>query len=305
MNPTAPNASTAPRNSSTPAGCFEIRSADGTLLRGTRRSVDGARAALAIVPGYADHAGRYAEVAEFLGARGIETFAIDLRGHGRSEGTRGHVARWDEYLDDVDALLRHARESVGDLPLHLHGHSMGGLVALTHALERGARDADLGLRAASVSSPFLGVALPVPAWKSALGRVVSRVVPAFAMPSGIDPGLLSRDPEVGRAYARDPLVFRTATARWFTEAMAAIARAEAGAGRIRRPTLVVQAGDDRIADPRAARPLFDRLGSERKRYVEYPGMYHEILNEIGREAPLGEIARWILEEVGGDCSREA
>lgn len=287
-----------------PSPNVALRSRDGTSLAGRKWRAGAPRAVVALVHGYADHSGRYAHVAEFLGEAGVSVVAVDLRGHGASAGKRGHVASFDEYLDDVDALLAEAgREaargagggieggagaSAAPVPVFLVGHSMGGLVSLLYAMRRGG-----DFRGLAVSSPFLGVGIPVPPVKAALGRVMSAAWPSLAMGSGINPRNLSHDPEVARAYADDPLVFKTATARWFTEALAAIDEVRRRAGELRKPCLILQAGEDRLCDPKASGPVFEAMGADDKTFIDYPGLYHEIFNETERERPLGDLRGWI------------
>lgn len=269
----------------------ELQSADGTRLFWRRWAASGeARGAVAIIPGYADHSGRYGHVAELLVEAGMAVAAIDLRGHGKSDGRRGYVRRFDDYLNDAIALIDAARATAPGKPLFLLGHSMGGLVALQTAIHREPK-----IRGLIVSSPFLGVAMKVPAIKEALGRVMSLVCPILSLPSGIDPYNLSHDRAVGNAYAADPLVFKTANARWYTEALGAAEETLLRAGRIQGPCLVMQAGQDRLADPKKSRPLFEALGSLDKRHIVYPEMFHEIFNETDKQVPLGELRDWIAE----------
>src|SRR5438128_12565842 len=96
-----------------------------THLEGTLTSRDGTElytrsvrppqplAVVGIVHGYGDHSGCYTEGMELLAASGLEAQAIDLRGHGRSEGRRGHVAQWADYLKDLEAFLVRLRLAAG------------------------------------------------------------------------------------------------------------------------------------------------------------------------------------------------
>ena len=102
-----------------------LRTADGVTLAARRwtpppsTGAEPPRAAVALVHGYAEHAARYRHVAAaFATNHGLETFAVDLRGHGESEGPAGHVRRFAEYQRDVDALLirAEARASSGTRP---------------------------------------------------------------------------------------------------------------------------------------------------------------------------------------------
>lgn len=264
------------------------RSKDGTELFYRRWRVGSPRGCVLIVHGYADHSGRYPHVAKFLNEVGLDVFAADVRGHGKSGGARGHTMRFDRYLEDVDAALEAMRRDGASGPAFVLGHSHGGLIALNYALHR-----KPDWRGLIVTSPFLGVAMKVPPVKLAAGRLMSKLFPSFSLPSEIPPEYLSHESDVVRGYANDPLVFKTATARWFTEAMGAIDEVYDRAGEIKVPTLMLAAGDDRVADPSKAEPLFQRLGAEDKQFVSYAGFYHEILNETEKERVFAEIRPWI------------
>jgi lysophospholipase len=244
---------------------------------------------IVIVPGYCEHRGRYRATAAALAEHGHRVAVVDLRGHGESGGARAHVLRFAEYLEDLRAAIAHAAaKGLLTEPPVLLGHSMGGLVALRYALDRAAE-----LRALVLTSPFLGLKLKVPRWKRGLGRIASLLRPQLALPSGLNPDELSHDPVVCRAYAQDPLVSRIATARWFTEVTAVQAEVRQRAGRLKLPLLLLHAGDDRIADPAASRTLFDRVGSSDKVMTLYPGLFHEILNEVDRDRVLADLFSWL------------
>ena len=261
---------------------------DGTKLFYRQWPVHEAKGSILIVHGYAEHSGRYEHVAEFFNGLGLDVYAVDVRGHGNSDGKRGHVDRYGEYLNDVDAAWDVLAAESSPANRFLLGHSNGGLIALYHALHRGG-----DYKGLIVTSPFLGVANRVPAFKAFVGRLASAVYPSLAIPIGLPPENLSHDVTVCRAYADDPLVFKTATARFFTEAEGAQDELEARAREIELPILVMQAGDDRVADPKKAKPLHDALGSADKTYIEYPGMFHEILNETEKKKVFEDIRKWV------------
>ena len=262
---------------------------DGSVVEARAWRVGSPRARVLILHGYAEHSGRYEHVAAFLNERDYDVFAVDLRGHGRSDGDRGYVTRFGDYLGDLRALLLWSDTFGEELPLFMLGHSNGALIALQFFLH----DHSPAWRGLIITSPFLGLAIDVPGWKRAMGRIMSVIYPRLALPSGLLPAHLSHDRTVRDAYAADPLVFKTATARFFTESERASAEVIARAAEIKIPCLILQAGEDHIADAKKSRLLHDRLGSEEKTYIEYPGMYHEIMNETERHKPLDEIARWL------------
>ncbi len=253
-----------------------------------------ARGTVVILHGYCEHRGRYRHVAAHLNRHGYHVLVGDLRGHGGSAGERGFVRRFTDYLEDTQAFLDCAASALpaaGAKPILL-GHSMGGLVGLQFALAFPA-----ALRALALSAPFLGLKIAVPAWKRSLGLAASLLKPTLRLPSGLRSADLSHDPEVGRSYDADPLVTHEATARWFTEIIAAQADLRMRAGRIHVPTLMQVAGDDRIVDSAVSQVIFDRLGASDKNLTVYPGLFHEIFNEkeSDQQRVLSDLTNWLAE----------
>jgi alpha-beta hydrolase superfamily lysophospholipase len=261
-----------------------------------------AKGAALIVHGYAEHLGRYGEVIDALVGRGVTTAVFDLRGHGNSGGPRGHVERFADFVRDVDDVLgalskNEAWRKAG--PPVLLGHSLGGLISFHVAL------ADPGhVRALVLSSPYFGLALRVPAVKRAAAQALSRVKPAFSLPSGLHGADVTTDPERAKAYDDDPLVFPNATARFFTESLAAQARALELAPSMRLPLLILQAADDKVASAPASRALFERVGSLRKEYRSCEGCYHEIFNERSRDRWVAEAANAVLGFCRGEGAKD-
>ncbi|MCA9527821.1 MAG: lysophospholipase [Myxococcales bacterium] len=266
-----------------------IDAVDGMRLYREDLPAQGApRAALLFAHGFGEHSGRYAAMSEALSAQGFSCFRFDFRGHGRSAGIRGHVFSFDGYLRDFAAAKRHAQARAGDLPLFVVSHSNGGLIAL-HAVAAHPE----GLAGLAMSSPFFGFSLKVPKVKEALARQLSRFLPAFGLPTGLDPATVSHDPATVESYRTDPLNVRVATGRWFTETVAAHARVADQARVLRLPVLLQQAGDDRIASAAAARAAFEEVGSADKTWREYPGFFHEIYFELERARPLADLSAWL------------
>jgi len=274
-----------------------ITSQDGTRLHlRTWACATHPRAGLAFVHGQGDHSGRYARTAAWFATRGFECMAIDLRGHGLSGGRRGHLVRFTDYLADVDALMTAAHTRMSGLPVFVVGHSMGALVSFRWCIERGVH-ADV--RGVALSSPFIRLALPVPSWKLAPARVLSRIYPSFTMPTGIPLEYLTSDGALIRETASDPLYGTPATARWFTETVAAQRTVLARASEVRLPLLFVVAGGDRLVDPEAARQLHDAATGALREWHCYPGMEHEVFNEVRREDVYRDMLTWIEPLLGG------
>jgi alpha-beta hydrolase superfamily lysophospholipase len=246
------------------------------------------RANVALLHGYADYGKRYAHVADAWAERGIATYAIDLRGHGLSGGRRGHCDEFQEYLSDAAELTHLAQERGGGAPCFSLGHSFGGLVAATAAIEQPSP-----WRGLILSAPYFGLALDVPAAKVVAGKIASRFLPALSLPTGMTGADMTHDAIRARAYDEDPLVFKRATARWFTEGTAAQERVLARAPALTMPLYIVMGGQDRVAKLAQARAFYDAVGSHDKTWDERPALFHEVLNEPEWRAIADRLADWI------------
>ncbi|WP_261544308.1 alpha/beta hydrolase [Burkholderia multivorans] len=271
-----------------------LRTADGLELASYRWPADARaaapRATVALLHGLAEHAGRYAPLAARLNAAGIDLLAIDLRGHGRSPGKRAWVARFDEYLDDADALVAEAARA--STPLFLMGHSMGGAIAALYAIER-APARGRTLAGLVLSSPALAPGRDVPRWMLALSRVISRVWPTFPA-IRIDAALLSRDADVVATNRADPLVHHgPVPARTGAEILDAMARIERGRDTLRVPVLVYHGTADKLTEPDGSRTFGARVGSADRTLTLYESGFHETMNDIERERVIDALIGWI------------
>lgn len=241
-----------------------------------------------IVHGYAEHSGRYGHVMDLLHQQGLAVYAVDLRGHGYSQGQRGYIDHIEQYLHDVDTLVNHIKHTYPAKPFYLLGHSMGGLVSTLYTAAHGPK-----VDALALSCPLYAIKVKVPYWKEALGKVMSEYWPRFAMSNLIDPNLLSHDPKMVEAYQHDPLVFQTVTARWFDEINHIGQRLNQASEQIHCPLLMQLATHDQIVDYQTAYQWFDACIAENKTRLVYDGYLHEIYNESKREKPLSDLCHWL------------
>lgn len=264
---------------------------DGIELPLYRWPVASPRATVALVHGLAEHAGRYTALAQRLNAAGIELFAIDLRGHGHAPGPRTWVERFDDYLQDADALLDAAAGS--SAPLFLMGHSMGGEIAALYTIER-ATSRGRRLTGLILSSPALAPGRDVPRWMIGLSRFISRVWPRFPALK-IDAALLSRNPAVVENNLRDPLVHHGAVpARTGAEILIAMTRIEHGRAGLRLPLLVYHGTRDKLTEPDGSRTFGAQAGSPDKTLTLYEGSYHETMNDLDRKQVIDALIEWIV-----------
>ncbi len=245
-------------------------------------------AVLLIVHGLAEHSGRYGNVVDHFVPLGYAVYGIDHPGHGRSDGPRVYVERFQDFLDPLQVFLGRIRDWQPGIPIFLLGHSLGGLISAAYLLDQPDEPAGAILSAPSVMMPGSVSTLTL-----LTGKVLSALLPRLGLVR-LEAEGVSRDPAVVRAYREDPLVFTgKITARLGTELLQAMGRVLAEARKIRRPLLILQGAADKLVDPRGAQVLFDRVSSVDKTIKVYEGLYHEVFNEPEHDQVLGDVEKWL------------
>ncbi len=249
------------------------------------------RAVVVIAHGASEHSGRYAHVGERLVADGHAVYAIEHRGHGHSEGPRSLIDRVEHAVADLDQLVTLACARHPGAPVFLLGHSMGGTLSVSYAIAHQQRLAGLIL-----SGPLAALeAAPAP--MRAVARVLSALTPRLPL-FPIDATLVSRDPEVVRAYLQDPLVHHgRLPVRTVSELASAIDSFPDGARAITIPTLIMYGTEDRLCPVAGSLMLGERIGAADTTLTPYEGLYHEILNEPERERVLDQLCTWLAAHV--------
>lgn len=246
------------------------------------------QAVLLVVHGLAEHGGRYMNVVNHFVPQGYAVYALDHRGHGRSDGQRVYVERFSHYLDDLKTFFDLVRGWHPQLKIFMVGHSMGGAIGLAYAL----RHQD-ELQALVLSGPAIQVGSDVSPLVILVGKLLSLILPKMGL-LALDSSSISRDPETVQAYDNDPLVYRgKMTARLGAELIATLQSFPGQVAQLRLPLLIMHGSADKLADPQGSKWLSEAAGSEDKTLKIYEGYYHEIFNELGREQVLGDLQAWL------------
>jgi acylglycerol lipase len=247
------------------------------------------KATVVIAHGAGEHLARYGHVAERLTGAGYAVHALDHRGHGRSEGDRADLGSMDAVVADLRSEIALARSEQLDRKLFLLGHSMGGCISLEYAL-RHQEEID-GL---ILSSPVASLNSASGATR-ALSKLVGSVIPRLGVYS-VDTVLISRDPEVVRAYEEDPLVHHTKVpARTVAELTRSVESFPDRLPDLTMPVLVFHGTGDQIAEPAGSEMVHDRAGSADKSIELFEGLYHETLNEPEQGEVLDLVVAWLDE----------
>jgi len=250
--------------------------------------VDSADAAVILIHGFGEHSGRYGYLADSLHEAGVATFGIDLRGHGQSEGPRGHVDDFDDFSDDISCACTVVQERLPGVPVFLMGHSMGGLAVSAFV----ARHPE-AISGCILSSPVFGLGEET-SWPKMLAvRMLDRWAPSMTLPAGFSSYDLSHDVAQVAAYANDPLVLRRGSVRLFNEAVRTQKWILDQAPDIGLPLLILAGADDRLADLGTTRDFMARYGGQDKVLQVFDGYRHEVFNERERDVPIGCMIDWL------------
>lgn len=259
----------------------------GTNRKGDRQlrrqwaPVGSPRAIVLMVHGIAEHSGRYEHVGAQFAAAGFGAVAFDQRGHGRTEGRRGYVAEFSEFLDDVEDHLREVR-TVG-VPVGLIGHSMGGLISTAYSMsDRPAPDMLV------LSGPALGTGIP--RWQQVAVQKMAQLIPYVFLAPPFDTSVLSRDPAVGEAYDADPLIRPGGTSQLISELIATAEMTAASIGELAVPTLCLHGAADELVPVEASEILEGIPGVTRR---ALPELRHEIFNEPEGSEIITDVIDWI------------
>jgi alpha-beta hydrolase superfamily lysophospholipase len=254
------------------------------------------RAALIVVHGLGEHSGRYEALAHAMVSARFAYYSFDLRGHGQSQGPRGDVHSFNDYLEDLDCFFALVAEREKQLPVFLMGHSLGGILAVLYALDHQRRLA--GLITASTAFQLISP----PKTLSLLGaRVLSTVAPGIKLANDLDPDQLSNNPAVASQYLADPLVERKVTVQWASEFFGHYGQALERAPELSMPVLVLHGDADEIADVRGARAFHERVASKDKTLRVYAGLRHELYTELpeNQKQVFADIIAWLAAHLEG------
>jgi alpha-beta hydrolase superfamily lysophospholipase len=246
------------------------------------------RGVVVFVHGFSAHIGNFRHLGRAFADAGLAATLFDCRGHGRSQGRRGYVARFTDYADDLDLILAGARALWPGLPVVLGGHSQGAAICLTY-LMGGAAAPLAGL---AIAAPYLRLQMKVPAFKLGLAKLTGRLWPTLAMANGVKGELISRTPEVQVGFNRDPLIHHVATPRWFNELRQAQDRIMRDAATLKTPALMQVAGQDRLVSVEAELELARAVGPTMEVKV-YADLFHEMFLEPERDEVIGDLVRWV------------
>ncbi len=240
-----------------------------------------------IIHGLGEHSGRYKEFAEFYIKKGIGMYALDLQGHGKSEGKRGHIKSFEEYLDSIENLLVFIRKKFLDIPIILFGHSLGGLIGLNFLIERESKE----IESAVISSPWIETAIKVPQYLIVIQKILKRVLPSLRLSNRLISNHLSKNKDVVSEYNKDELVHNKISLSLYSEVMRSINNVKEKASRIKVKTFLYHGKSDKIISSNGTLEISKQLKKHELKL--YKNVYHEPHNDLEREEVYQDILEFI------------
>ncbi len=245
------------------------------------------RAVVALVPGLGEHSQRYQHVAQAFSDAGYAVVGMDMPGHGKSTGKRGHFS-FETALKEIDHLLEECARRFPSTPCLIYGHSLGGELVLYYLLKR-----KPDLKGAVVTSPGLAPGTPIPETRMFLARVMSRLAPSFTLDNNLDLNYLSHDKAVIEIYRNDPLVHGQISARLGLDLIEQGQWILAHADEINLPLLLMIGSEDQIVSVKSTRAFARQVPDRFITFKEWPGLYHETHNEPEKQQVIHLMLNWI------------
>ena len=255
---------------------------------------DEPKAVLCIVHGHGEHIERYEHVAAALNQVGYSVIGYDHRGHGQSDGLRGHIPSYEMLLDDMTRFRMEVKDHYPNIPHFVLGHSLGGNIVLNYILRKKPKN----LAGVIVTGPWLKLAFDPPAIKIMLGKMMDKIYPAFLQESGLETAAIARDPEVVRAYEEDALVHSKISARLFVEGYESGLWALEHANEFPLPLLLMHGSADRLTSFEASKEFAAKAPADKMTFKVWDGFYHELHNEPEKEEVFKTMIDWMDNRLG-------
>jgi alpha-beta hydrolase superfamily lysophospholipase len=240
-----------------------------------------------LVHGLGEHADRYGtHFAKYFNDKKYAIVTFDLPGHGKSGAKRGQIKQADDFRKLVSSSIAYAKTKYPNLPIFIYGHSLGGLIALESLIRNKPE-----INGAIITAPVIDVNEPIPPIKLFLAKVMDKLFPSFALDSGLNRNLLSRDVNVVNAYNSDPFVHGKTSSRLGMYIINTGAFVRENAEKVSIPTFVMVGSAEGIVSKNAIDTFCKN--SELCEEKEWPGLYHELHNEPEKNDVLDSAFNWM------------
>ncbi|WP_372755309.1 lysophospholipase [Labilibaculum sp.] len=266
----------------------QVRSFDNTrLFVQTWFPEKDCKASICLVHGIGEHSSRYHEWAEQFAEQGFAIVSYDQRGHGLSEGKRGVISSYDDFMQDIDVMLDYTNNLFPNATSFLYGHSMGGGEVLHHLTNR--KTNYLGVIS---TSPWIISQEAPPKFLLPIIRAFNKVIPSFSITTSFNAKLLSHDKQVWKKYEEDELIHHRISFRLFIDAYDAGCALLKNTKSLQKPLLLLHGNADEITDCHASKLFADSVGNNCT-HIQYDKAYHELHHEFCKQQVFQDILSWI------------
>lgn len=248
------------------------------------------KAVINLVHGFGEYCERYNHWAKLFVKNGYAVHAIDYRGHGKSDGRRGYIQSFDEFLNDIDVLINESKKLYPDLPQFIYGHSLGGNIVTNYILKR-----NIDFKGAIISSPWYRLAFKPSTLTIFLATLMNKIYPKFTQKAKLEVKGISHDQEVINNYIEDSLIHEKLSAKMFIEILTAGNWVLENTGLLKTPVLLQHGNGDNITSHIASKEFAEKASAQYKyiTYKEWEGMYHELHNELEYVEVFRFVINWI------------
>ncbi len=266
---------------------FNIKAYDNINLFGQCWLPEGeTKAVINLIHGIGEHSTRYALMAEYYTEKGIAIYAIDYRGHGKSEGKRGHTPEYESLMKDIDILMEYSAKDNSCKKIFIYGHSLGGNLVLNYVLRRQPK-----ITGVIASGPWLKLAFEPSKFDVALGGFVKKIYPAFTQKTKFELSDFSRNEANNTTYEKDDLVHGLISVSLFFGAREAAKWALDNANKMPVPLLLMHGSADKMTSPDGSKEFASK--TDKAEIKIWDGFYHEIHNEKENQQVYDWVINWI------------
>ena len=270
---------------------FYIKSTDDINLYVQFYPVEKSNISILLIHGLGEHSGRYSHVIKKFNNNNISVYTFDVRGHGKSEGKRGHINNFKKLLNDSEELFINIRKENLDVPIVMFGHSLGGCIALNYLCENQSKEINLAI----ISSPWLKTVLEPPKFILYIQKILVGLFPSLTLNNRLNPYDLSKDTDIVKKYIEDPLVHNRISLKMFSEVNKAITQIENDSKKINIPILFVHGKKDKIISFKGTENISNKIN--KSKFILYESIFHEPHNDLEKNKVLDNYSSFIKNNI--------
>ena len=242
---------------------------------------------LFIIHGLGEHSGRYEDLAKILTQEGIGVFSIDLIGHGKSSGRKGHIKSFEDFINAVETGVIYVRKKFLDTPIILFGHSLGGLISLKFLIDRESKEIERSI----ISSPWIETALEIPNHLLFIHKIFQKIIPGLQLSNNLITSHLSKDKKIVEKYENDILVHDKISLNLFSEITKTINNVIDRSSRIKIKILIYHGKNDKIISHKGTEKVASLIPNNK--FILFKDIFHEPHNDNEKDLVFKELIEFI------------